>query len=84
MKRLAGGTNVCIKKPSYCPVARIQPVLSFQRGEVKNCDDQSGSLKKTKQPGTAMISNQRCRWLWASEAGVSPPSPRPGSAAEGT
>lgn len=49
-----------------------------------NCGDQSGSLKKTEQPGTAVISNQRCRWLRASEAGVSPPSARPGAAAEGT
>lgn len=46
MKRLAGGTNVCLLKKTYCPVTRIQPILSFQKGEVKNCDDQSGSLKK--------------------------------------
>lgn len=65
-------------------VVHIQPVLSFQRGEVKICDYQSGSLKRTKQSGTATISNQRRGWLRASEADISPPSPRPGSAAEGT
>lgn len=74
----------CLCIFSCCPVAPIQLVLCFQRGEVVNYDHQSGSLKKTEQPGTAMISNQRCRWLRASEAGVSPPSPRPGAAAEGT
>lgn len=44
---------------TYYLVVHIQPVLSFQRGEVKICDYQSGSLKRTKQAGAAAISNQR-------------------------
>lgn len=44
---------------TYYLVVHIQPVLSFQRGEVKICDYQSGNLKRTKQSGAAAISNQR-------------------------
>lgn len=58
------------------------PTCSFF-SEVKGCDDQRGSLKKG-QTGTAVISNQSSSWLRARRAGASPPSPRPGSAAEGT